>query len=411
MFSQFEKKNILLKFLLISGIFIFPLVPGWSAPPSSSGEQKPINILELNEQIKDKKNKISDIRKQIDEFEKNIRIRRAESASLENEIVLIEDEVTKNDLALEATYDEIDQLDLEMKQVTLEIADKEAEISIQKEHLAEYIRQLYEQSDKSYVEILMLNDSFSDFFDQVHYLELAQTDVQHTVVRIKELKEQLTVQQATLGNNKQRQEELKVSLEEQKTRLDEQRATKQTLIVQSVLSAEKYEQLLSEARSEQTAIDSDISSLEKKVRERLNLFSGGPVNLSWPVDPSRGISALFHDPSYPFRHVFEHPAIDIRAYQGTYVRAAESGYVGRVKKGGKAYSYVMLLHDKGLATVYGHMSSIIVEEDSYVKKGQIIGLSGGSPGTNGAGNLTTGPHLHFEVRLNGIPVDPLNYLP
>ncbi|MDO8571621.1 MAG: peptidoglycan DD-metalloendopeptidase family protein [bacterium] len=407
---HFRKKSTFFLFsLLFSGVLLYSLEQGWAE--SANEEPKRITVLELNQQIKDKKSKIANLRKQIDDYEKNIRNRRAEAASLENEIVLIEDEAAKTNLALEATVDEIEQLDLEIQQVTLEIGDKEADIAIQKERLAEYLRQLYEKSEKGYLEILLLNDSFSDFFDQVHYLELAQADVQGTVIRIKELREQLVVAATTLENNKQRQEELKASLEEQKAILDEQRGAKQSLIVQSVLSAEKYEQLLSEARSEQAGIDSDIGSLEKRVRERLNLFTGGPVNLSWPVDPTRGISALFHDPGYPFRHVFEHPAVDIRAYQGTYVRAAESGYVGRVKQGGKAYSYTMILHDKGLATVYGHMSRIIVEEDSYVKKGQVIGLSGGSPGTNGAGNLTTGPHLHFEVRLHGIPVDPLDYLP
>ncbi|HTK60688.1 MAG TPA: M23 family metallopeptidase, partial [Candidatus Baltobacteraceae bacterium] len=162
-------------------------------------------------------------------------------------------------------------------------------------------------------------------------------------------------------------------------------------------------------------INADIAATERRLRktldaERLRKLSGGSGGWGWPIDPSRGITAYFHDPDYPFRHIFEHPAIDIRTPQGTPIRAPKGGYVARAKDAGKGYSYVMLIHDGDISTVYGHVSRIVVQEDTYVEKGDIIAYSGGTPGTNGAGNLTTGAHLHLEFRVGGIPVNPLNYL-
>ena len=92
--------------------------------------------------------------------------------------------------------------------------------------------------------------------------------------------------------------------------------------------------------------------------------------------------------------------------------AAGSGYVGQAKRcaASTCYSYILIVHTSTLSTVYGHMSALNVKIGDFVNRGDVIGLSGGTPGTVGAGPFVTGPHLHFEVRKNGIPTDPLGYL-
>ena len=176
-----------------------------------------------------------------------------------------------------------------------------------------------------------------------------------------------------------------------------------------------FQQLLEQTRDEQRQLNNDLIYLEKVARERLNrqlaLEAIESDGLMWPIG-SRIVTSYFYDPDYPYRYIFEHNAIDIATAQGTPVRAADSGYVAKVRNGGQTgYSYLMIIHPDSLSTVYGHLNQINVSLDQFISKGQIIGYSGGLPGTRGSGPFSTGPHLHLEVRYNGLPVNPLNYLP
>ena len=132
--------------------------------------------------------------------------------------------------------------------------------------------------------------------------------------------------------------------------------------------------------------------------------------LSWPTG-SHKINYYYHDQNYPFSGIGPHNGVDINVSQGSVVKAAGNGTIVSVYNGGSTdASYVIVKHNNSLKTVYGHLSDIVVHEGDSMTKGQEIGLSGGTPGTNGAGPQTTGPHLHFEVLLNGQTVDPMDYL-
>lgn len=133
------------------------------------------------------------------------------------------------------------------------------------------------------------------------------------------------------------------------------------------------------------------------------------LNLKKPVNGK--ITYYFHDSRYPYKDQFEHTGIDIDVKQGTNVKASEAGTVTEVVDGGTEYcSYVVIKHSDIIKTLYAHLSKINVKSGDIVNQGQVIGKSGGQPGTPGAGQFTNGPHLHFEVLLSDNPVDPLNYI-
>ncbi|MFA5076505.1 MAG: peptidoglycan DD-metalloendopeptidase family protein [Patescibacteria group bacterium] len=371
-------------------------------------------ILELQQDVELKKLEIDKLEKRIKVYEDNLEAKRKEKISLTNELEILSEKINQLELELERNQLQIDSVNLEIQSVLLKISDQEGKIAEKKNQIAELIQLISYNDDQNYLEILASHQTFSDFFDQVYYTQKIESNLKNSLDGIKILKADLEEEKTELDTRSQELAGLKEELEKNKAKLDEQEGAKTYYLVKAKQSEKQFQSLISQAQQEQQAINNEIVGLERTLRKQLAeadkaLPSTG--SLVWPV-PKNVVTSYFHDPDYPFRYIFEHPAIDIRAAQGTPVKAADSGYVGKVQNGGKTgYSYIMIIHDKGLSTVYGHVSKIYVKEDSYVSQGDIIGLSGGTPGTSGAGRLCTGPHMHFEVRLDGIPVNPLDYLP
>ena len=372
-------------------------------------------IKQINQDIQAQQDRIKKIQEQQAVYEGLIKQKQSEKASLNNQLAILENRLAKAALDIESAQIEIDRANLEINKVNLEIKAKDEKILKQKEHISSVLRLMQQQDNKSTLEILLINGTLNDFVSQVKYLEDINKKIASSLETLKQYKKDLEDQQKGLTNKKRELSALKVDFENKKVGLASEQENKSYLLDQTRSSEREYQRLLKLAKQEQQQAESNIVNLERAMRAKLSKLSKeklefNDAGLIWPVAKNM-VMATFHDPDYPFRYIFEHPGIDIRAAQGSTLRAAASGYVAIAKDAGKGYSYVMIVHGDGLATVYGHVSKIYVKTDEYVVQGQTIGLSGGMPGTNGAGSLTTGPHLHFEVRLNGIPVNPLEYLP
>lgn len=374
-------------------------------------------VTEINNQIQAKQQRIDELKKQIEQYQKAIAQKQGDAATLKQQIAVLDDKVAQAELDIQTNELKLNTTTLQIQSVTLDIAAKERDIINKKTTIAETLRQLNREDQRSLLEIAVLNTSLGEFFEQVNYLETLQRNLQDNINNLQTLKTELEHRQQDLANLRSQLVKTKEDLSTSKSLLAVQQQTKQDLLKQTKLSESKFQSLLYQAVQEQEQANRDIKNLEDEVRKKLKSTGSGSLDqfgntvLIWPVTAKKGISTYFYDPTYIFRKYFEHPAIDIPTPQGTPIKAAASGYVARAKDAGLGYSYIMLVHNGGFSTVYGHVSRIDVQEDTFVNKGQIIGATGGLPGTRGAGRLTTGPHLHFEVRSNGIPVNPLDYLP
>lgn len=375
-------------------------------------------INELQAEISAKKNDANKLEQSISEVNAKLKKKRLESVSLSNQLSLLDNRISQVDLDVQLTQNRLDATDLEIETLQLNIEAKEEVERKQKDIVAALVRTVHQSDRKKYIEIAASYDNFSDFYNQVQYVQNVESSLGESVRTLRIVREELEEKKTNVEVKQANYASLRDELTNKQLDLEDQTFLKKDLLVQTKASEKTYNALVNSLKSQYRTIENDIASIEKDIRKRLEdqdsfkrRTGGEPSTLSWPV-PSRYITARFHDPSYPYRHIFEHNAVDIRAGQGTALRAAATGYVARARKcsSSSCYAYVMLVHGGGISTVYGHVNRVLVNEDQFVNRGDIIGYSGGTPGTVGAGPFVTGPHLHFEVRLNGIPVNPLKHL-
>ncbi|MFA7244798.1 MAG: peptidoglycan DD-metalloendopeptidase family protein [Candidatus Magasanikbacteria bacterium] len=410
------KKHVFLFILIfVSAVFFRPFFVFSETEAGGNKEE----IDELNKQINDKKNKVKELEKTINDYKLKIEKTKLEATSLANQLSILDNYLTQLDLDIQITQEKIDTTALEIKELDFSIEDKEQNLAKQQKMLRGLIRTLYYENNKKYIEVMAAYDNFSEFYNRVHYVQNLEREMGKSAKTLRIIKEELEAKKQQREDQQKSYLALKETLDNKKKDLEEQANYKQNLLVKTKSSEMTFNTLVKNLKGEYQSLENDITSIESQVRRKLEaqnkISNTGDTSsllpLAWPTQ-SRYITAYFYDKNYPYRNIFEHNAIDIRAAQGTAVRVAASGYVARARTCSTAscYGYVMIVHSDGFSTVYGHLSSIPVVADQFVTRGDIVGYSGATPGTVGAGPFTTGPHLHMEVRKNGIPVNPLNYL-
>ncbi len=411
---KLSKNKLIAVFILI---LCFSLIFPYQAKGQGSVNEE---IQEIQKQIEDYKNEIKNLEKDQEVYENKIKELQNEAKTLKNELSLLDAQASKIETEIKKNEKQIEYLQLIIKNIQFRILEKERQINEKKQSLQRSLQLLYKESKKNYLTIFITQPSLSSLVKRIYYLRTLEKNLVNHLNQYKTIKKALEEQETLKREALNEIEQTKKRIEDEKDKLLATRQVKASLLEQTRGAEWKFQSLLAEAIEQERQREKEIQELEKKARQKLaeiekqnktqEELEQGDIVFSWPV-PNEKITCYFHDPDYPYRYIIgEHSGIDLRAPQGTPVRAAASGYVARAKDGGMGYSYVMIIHNDKFSTLYGHLSEISVKQDQYVRRGQVIGKSGGMPGTPGAGRFSTGPHLHFEVRLNGLPVNPLDYL-
>lgn len=363
----------------------------------------------LQDEIADRKSEIEQINRRMDEYKQKIDEYSRQTASLLNDISLIENQITLAELDVQVTQAEIETKQMEIELIEEQIRQESERLQSQKAMLREMIFALHRRDNVGFIEVLFGANDFSELFEDLDHLESVNRDLNEAMSVTQNTKQTLeknqTDQEANLDDLVALQGDLKI----QAAKLENQRASKDYLVAETQSSEAQYRVLMSELRQESQYITSQISQLQAELEDRLfeetgeSSDSSDGVLFMSPID-AYVTTATFHDPTYPFRHLWEHSGHDLAAPSGTPIRASADGIVAWTRTGNSYGNYVMVIHEGGYATLYAHMSRFNTSADAFVKRGDVIGYVGST-------GFSTGPHLHFEVRLNGIPVDPRTYVP
>ncbi len=397
------KKNSIKKYLF-SFLFSFSFFPN----------QKIFSENKEDSEIEDRKKRLEEIQVQIQAIEEDILKISQNKSSVQDEISILEKSISKTNLDISAIEDSIVLKNLEISDLQKEIDVKNLEIDSKKGFLNEVAYEFLKISKPTTLDILLGEKSLSDYLRSSQNLKILQEKLVLMLDALRSEREDLKSKQRNLkieidnlNNLTEQQKELLFTLEQQNS--------SKKMILQDLAGSEsEYQKLLAESRIDYENLRVEILQLEESRLSKNETENSGTrdidISISWPCD-SRKITAYFLDEDYKKYFGVNHYAIDISLTQGSPVYAVADGKVSKVRDAGMGYNYLMIQYDDQVSSVYGHVSKFKVSEGEKVTKGQVVALSGGAPGTPGAGRMTTGAHLHFELIVDGKHVNPLVYLP
>lgn len=401
---------------------------------------------ELRGKISDKSAEIAKIEAEIAEYQKEIDTLGGEADTLKNSIATLNATRKKLQADIRYTQTKINSSTLKIEKLALEIAEKSIDIEESNEAISEIIRKIDEAESNSLLEVLLSNDTFSSFIDDIENLRQLQSVVSQNLKELEVFKAELETIKAEDEEQKRSLVNSRSELSDRKKITENNKAEKDSLLKVTKNKEANYKKLLEDKQRLKEEFERELLDYESQLRIAIDPKSIPRAGSGVFVPPLDGVSykscwdggegfkncltQFFGNTAFAKSGAYKgrgHNGIDFRASTGTKVRTVLGGTVvetGNTDAYRGCYSYgkwILIEHDNGLSTMYAHLNLIKVSEGQEVNTGDIIGYSGNT-------GYSTGPHLHFTtyatqgvevVRLGDIkattnckeariPVAPLN---
>lgn len=400
--------------LVLSVIFVFSIAGTSFSAYAKSYTQSDLNRLrQANAEAQKKIDSLSKDKSNTDEY----------IAALDKKIQVLKDQIKalesqKSDLekSISDIKTQMDETEAEMKRIQDEIAAKQAEYDKIFNEYCQRLRAMYVSGQASNLEVLLTSSDISSILTRSEMIKSVSRKDNQTLNELTKKMQEIEKDKASLQKKKVELEDNKTKLESQKKELEqnisEVNSSKSELDSEMAKANEAMKNIdgqISEYRESMEDNSAEMAAIAAEIRKHQSSSSSssggsssgshGNGSLGYPTD-SRTISAGF--PTYSGGGW--HGGIDFPVSSGSNVYAAASGTVIIAKNLNYSYGhYLVIDHGNGLSTLYAHNTTLYVGVGDHVNKGQVIAASGST------GN-STGPHCHFEVRINGNQVNPMNYL-
>lgn len=344
---------------------------------------------------------LSNVQSQMDEAQHRKELAEEQIGSVSELLRQIQSELDTALNELHAVEVQQSQVNAQIQQTEVELAAAQKRLDERERILNKRLRDVYMHGKLNYLEVILGAKNFTDFANRLEFLKRIVSADLNLITEIRAERELILQKKQQLEVQRQQLAKLQAEAEAKKTVVENKKQDQ--LIVLARLQDEKA--LAEASYAELQATSQDIEA-RIRARQQQGASAGQVVHGSgvfiWPT--SGPITSPFGYRIHPiFGTQIYHSGIDIGVDTGTPIMAADSGVVVEADwLGGYGYA-VVIDHGNGLSTLYGHNSELAVSPGQSVQQGQVIAYAGST-------GYSTGPHCHFEVRVNGSPVDPMGYL-
>jgi murein DD-endopeptidase MepM/ murein hydrolase activator NlpD len=392
--------------LLIAGV-VLPLLLWASLPLVSSGAPQG-SAATLQQKISKKQQQLNATKGKEQVLSTTVKKYSSRINKIQSKVDVLRAKQDKIQRDLDSKRAELEQIRADLRTERRRLAGLRVRLADGRQKLEARLKELYESEPPDLVSVVLNSSDFSDLLEQAEFLRRIEAQDKRIISRVRSAKTDAETTAAQLSTLESRQQKVTARVFEQRNAVDKVRSA--LVEQQRPMREARYAKtrLLRRVKEDRHEIQEDLGKLQaasaKVTGDLQNLptqaIKGGNGPWDWPVNGP--ITGAFGEQ----RPGHIHAGIDIAVPVGTPIRAVANGRVvlleGTGASGGYG-NYTCLQHTATLTSCYAHQASFAVSSGQTVSKNQVIGYVGMT-------GHTFGPHLHFEARINGVPVQPLNYL-